>query len=409
MVKKSLLRAFLSLLLLSMFFVTACSATIVYASSSWNVQTVDENGYLYDDRCPIALDSNDKPHILYSGFNHPYSYSILKYAGLNDSVWDSQEIGSFATAFDLVLDAHNNPHVLYGSGGLKYASWTGSNWVNQTVDSNGGFGSVALDASNIPHIAYKDGQAVKYASWTGIAWNIQTVENVSESATLSLSIDQNNTVYIMYQSDGARLAVYRNSSWNIQTVATDLSTLGNIVLDFEGYPHFIYAVNYDFNNSTLKYSHWNGASWITQDVVSNTAIGYGWTPLPGSLALDSNNSPHIAYITSVPELMYASWTGTTWDIQNIGNAYYNITQFEATTSAESPCFLALDSNDHPHISYRIIPVHGYSDAHSIIMYTTTTDTNPTVTFALWIAVPLVSIVVLAAIIYRWKKKTSAEK
>jgi hypothetical protein len=301
------------------------------------------------------------------------------------------------------LDSHNNPHVLYGSDGLKYASWTGTNWVNQTVDNNGGFGSIALDSSNIPHITYKDGQAIKYAIWTGINWNIQTVENVSESATLSFSIDQNNTVYIMYQSDGVKLAVYRDSSWNIQTVATDISTLGNMVLDSEGYPHFIYTVNYGFNNSTLKYSHWNGTSWITQDVVSNTVIGYGWTPLPGSLALDSNDSPQIAYITSTPELMYAKWTGTTWNIKNVENAYYNITQFvEASTSAESPCYLTLDSNDNPHISYHIIPVHGYSDARSIIMYAR--GTNPTTALALWIAVLVVTIAVLAVIVYFGKKK-----
>lgn len=402
MTQKSLLRAFLSLLLLFMILATGCSAVPVYAASTWNVQIVDENGYLYDDHCPIVVDSNNNPHISYSGFTLPYKYSIVKYASWNESSWNSQEIASFATTFDLVLDSHNNPHVLYGSGGLKYASWTGSNWVNQTVDSNGGFGSVALDSSNIPHLAYKDGQAVKYAVWTGIFWNIQTVENVSESATLSLSLDQNNTVYIMYQSDGARLAVYQDSSWDIQAVATDLNTLGNMILDSEGYPHFIYTVNYGFNNSTLKYSHWNGASWITQDVVSNTAIGYGWTPLPGSLALDSNDFPHIAYITSTPELMYAKWTGTTWNIQNVENAYYNITQFEATTSAESSCYLALDSNGNPHISYRIILGHGYSDARSFIMYATAT--NLTDALALWIAVVVVTIAVLAVIVYFWKKK-----
>jgi hypothetical protein len=69
--RKSILHAFLSLLLLFILLATGCSAVPVYAASSWNVQIVDENSYLYDDHCPIVVDSNNNPHILYSGFTHP--------------------------------------------------------------------------------------------------------------------------------------------------------------------------------------------------------------------------------------------------------------------------------------------------------------------------------------------------
>jgi hypothetical protein len=70
-----------------MLFVTACSAVPVYAAASWNVQTVDENGYLYDDHCPIVLDSNNNPHITYNGLTYPYAYSTVKYASWNNSAW----------------------------------------------------------------------------------------------------------------------------------------------------------------------------------------------------------------------------------------------------------------------------------------------------------------------------------
>ncbi len=61
------------------------------------------------------------------------------------------------------------------------------------------------------------------------------------------------------------------------------------------------------------------------------------------MALDSKNNPHICYIDSYgttqnpDNLMYASWTGSRWNIQNITQG--------------SPDSFVLDSNNYPLIVY----------------------------------------------------------
>jgi hypothetical protein len=61
--KKSPLSAFLSLLLLSTLLLTFLAAP-AHAELSWNVQTVDENAAgIGNGYCPIAVDSNNNPHI----------------------------------------------------------------------------------------------------------------------------------------------------------------------------------------------------------------------------------------------------------------------------------------------------------------------------------------------------------
>ena len=178
------------------------------------------------------------------------------YSSWNGSVWNTQKLAD-GTAYDLALDKNNNPHILLDGAdrGLLYSSWAVQNWTTQTVDRNGTyfgrFGALALDSAGNPHIAYTDdNKLVKYAGWTGASWDIQTV-GISQSdygPRVSIAIDSNNTVYLMYgSSTDVKLAVQNDSNWAIQTVTSDMDSLGNIVLDSKDYPHFIYA--HDFSES----------------------------------------------------------------------------------------------------------------------------------------------------------------
>jgi len=167
-------RGTLSLLLVLCFAVVSSSQIVLVKTAnydtSWNVQTVDETGAGYGNGyCPIVVDSSNNPHIAYSGYDYPpHQYDIVRYAIWKGSGWNVQTIKDYHTAFGLVLDTNDNPHLLFGEhggGSLRYASWTGSNWSIQTVDENDtGFGSVVLDSFGSPHIAYTDGQVLKYAN-----------------------------------------------------------------------------------------------------------------------------------------------------------------------------------------------------------------------------------------------------
>jgi hypothetical protein len=405
------------MLSLSILLLAFCSTAPAQTSLSWSVQTVDENGAaMGNGYCSIVVDSNNTAHIAYTDWNEStvrqFPYYFVMYASWNGSGWSTQKV-SEGFAYSLVLDANNNPHILYSP--LMYASWTGSSWISQTVDPNGaGYGVVALDSYGNPHIAYTDGTSIKYAIWTGSSWNIQTVDTYKPgdlAFRLSFALDKNNIPYIMYspssyadysqaigiQAINVTLATYQNSSWKIQPLSLPPPTgdYGNLVVDSKGYPHFICTQHYVSSEnktilSTILYASWNGTAWDMQTVVSNVGLPYSM-----SLALDSHDYQHIFTSSGT----YASWTGTTWNIQTAN----------LNRSAYGPCYLALDSNGNPHISYRQATP---SQVIANIIYATATETtqtsSPTVPASTILTVAAVAIIMaVVAVAYVWKKKTQS--
>ncbi len=420
--------AFLSIIFLLPLLLTF-SAVPTHAASIWDFQTVDikTEGYGYGN-CPIAVDSNNNAHILYTGcyiYNesyHHYYLPTVKYARWNGSSWSTQKIAS-GTAFDIELDTNHNPHILYDSSGLTYARWEGKNWVNKTVDITGaGFGSLALDSSGNPHIAYTNGREVKYASWNGSSWRLLLVDT-SEDMPFSLffALDAKDTPYIMYcnptsyidnntgvdyRSINVSLATLKSGSWSIEPVLSsyNLSDYGQMVLDSKGNPHFVCTQHHRENFTlvrTLLYASWDGVAWNTQTVVSNAGLEENyWTRTIGFLSLDIHDLPHISYLTSSHELVYTSWTGTAWNTQTVNT---NIT-------AKGPYYLAVDSNGNPHISYRgYAPDRSIDDPIAYVMYATTTaltqPSSPTfsATSLILLTAVIITGVTVVTVVYVWKK------
>jgi hypothetical protein len=388
----------LALTLVALFLIVIVySAVPVVSAPIWNVQTVDVNGagggLGHGKGCPITVDSNNLPHIAYTDISISYiseghwnDVDSVMYSSWNGSTWNAQKIAE-GDALSLILDANSTPHILYsGQGDLIYSSWTGTNWTSQIVDTNQDWlgGAVALDAFGNPHVAYTNGTIIKYAIWTGLNWTIQTVDNydyITNQNQLSLVIDSNNVPIIFYdraiqfQANGSsyeyenlRLATLQNSNWNIQNIA-NASSYGNMVLDSKGHLHLIYNINYPqftgYGNNTLVYASSNGTAWNTQNVISTDITTC-------FLALDSYDYPHISYISSNLTyiswtLTYTSWTGRTWDTQIV----------DSNKPPTHSCYLALDSNGNPHISYLGVPQKG--DGYNLeanILYATTNETTP---------------------------------
>jgi hypothetical protein len=199
----------------------------------------------------------------------------------------------------ITLDSIDNPHIAYHdrNGGLKYAKWTGSIWLIQTLDNGGNIGgdrSIALDSSGNPHVIYSN-DALKYARWNG-------------------------------------------SNWIIQTVVSGGSYFSSIALGPNGYPQIsftnLWAEGY------LDYASWNGFAWSIRVIDSTNRDGRG-----NSIALDSNNNPHISCSYSTGYVLkYAKWSGSAWSIQTVNSS-------EVWTHTS----IALDSNNNPHISYHTNP------------------------------------------------------
>jgi hypothetical protein len=111
----------------------------------------------------------------------------------------------------------------------------------------------------------------------------------------------------------------------------------SLALDSNDRPHISYTT---IGSNSLHYARWTGTAWAIEtvddiDVISN------------SLALDSHDRPHISYATASSfSLHYAHWTGTAWAKEMVDSGL-------VVSSS-----IALDSRDLPHISYATADLFG---------------------------------------------------
>jgi hypothetical protein len=128
-------------------------------------------------------------------------------------------------------------------------------------------------------------------------------------------------------------------TWTVETVdaAIHVGKYTSIALDSNDRPHISY---YDEWWGDLKYSRWNGTSWEVYPIATVGNVG-----LYSSLALDSDDNPHISYFdldTRNLIYYYHELTNVSVTITAIVDSDGNVGQWSS---------LAVDSNNRPHIAY----------------------------------------------------------
>jgi hypothetical protein len=379
--------------------------------ANWTVQVVDEKAIRQG--LSLALDSNNNPQMCYvTALNGRYFSDVpaipkklnpqyLTFASWNGATWNFQTVDSgdpevdwsgYVTSSALAIDSDDNPHIVYtvvdDSNGttrhfLKYASRPEYKWVIQNVD-DGAAGSIALDSAGNPHLAYAGAEGrLKYASWNGQNWAKQVVDSESRALQDSqyLALDSNDTAFIVYNVGASAKLAMVNSSRISQTAVSNVSALGNVVLDSAGYPHFTYSWG-----DALRYNSWDGSEWKAQVVVAAPFLS-------GScVALDSAGRPHITYIGTY-SLKYTAWMGSGWAAQTV-----------LRDIIIDPAPLALDSNGNPHIGYLVPRMEHNYYSSGTITYTYTTDKLQAPTSLILGAILLaLAVTVIAIAVFAFKR------
>jgi hypothetical protein len=335
--------------------------SLVNADVTWDIQVVSDDASSIDyGYCPIKVDSDGNPHIAYTGSPK------WGYVSWNGSGWDIQKL-KWGFVRDLVLDTNGTPHITYGS--LAYATWNQTQWEFQTIATDDtAYSSIALDSSGVPHVAYSIGSELRYASQNGSNWTIQTVDDMPDIARrVSLALDSNDIPYIMYYTVNpvhVKLAVWKNPGWTIEPVldSLNLNEYGNMVLDSNDNPHFLIALRRYFGDHTaflrdVLYVSWDGSDWNIQTVASDVYLH----DIIGFLTLGPNEYPHIIYTTRAEQLIYTRWTGAAWENYIV----------DTQRIPDKTCYLAVDSEGNPHISYlKIPPDQSYVPDRLNLMYAT---------------------------------------
>jgi len=333
-----------------------------YASGTitdFEVETVDSGDHV-GKYTSIAVDSDGAAHISY--FNE--QSDDLKYALWNGEKWvrktldDEERVGLYTS----IAIRGGNPRISYydiTNRSIKYAAYSGSSWSLKTIYRSGTAGtysSIALDSSGNPHISYYYAarEELRYASWTGSQWSIMVVDSYGDTGKYSsLAIDSNNIPHISYFFDETgeeglelKYAVWNGTQWVIETVDTNnaVGQYTSLALDSNNYPHISYYESHvpdKPSTGRLKYAYKDAAGWHKDIFVDSNPQSGKYT----SIALDSSEQPHISYFDdSRDSVKYTRWLGSTWDPKIVEDVDRDLHTGTYTS-------LALDSNDNPVIAY----------------------------------------------------------
>ena len=240
----------------------------VLVDGQWQVQFIKHPGHDGWDN-NLAIDSAGRPHISSIDPVQFGGQSGVEYATFDGSSWTVEEVGSGPIPYEfgtfLALDSQEKPHVVWFDSGdedLKYALKDGGSWQIYTVDSQGDVGrfpSLVIDSQDNPAISYFESTGgstgyVKVARWDGSQWDIQRVDKLEDVALghfgarkiSSLVLDADDNPIVAYSDEKAvKLAILDGSQWVTDTIKTaDGDPLGqqvSMAIDGNGLLHLTFA------------------------------------------------------------------------------------------------------------------------------------------------------------------------
>lgn len=231
-------------------------------------------------------------------------------------------------------------------------------WVTSVVDSlpGGSSLSIAVDENNYPHASYFGNETadvnsqlwLKYARWDGSTWVKDSIEEVGRTtAETSIVLDSQGNPLISYYDFRARdlkLAHFDEGiqDWVIEAVDTtgDVGVTNSLRLDSNDLPHIAY---WDETEQRVRYASFDGTGWnysTVEDLICETTLPHRRV----SLALDTNNTPHVSYhdCAILTRLKYAVQVSDTWAT----------TLVESGVNSGLSSSIEVDIQNRPHISYR---------------------------------------------------------
>jgi len=299
------------------------------ASGSWSFTTI-ESTLNRPELVEIAVDSNDKVHVCFSGYAAG-TYRDLYYATNVSGSWVRENVatGGRVEQCDIAVDSNNRAHISYydqDGYDLKYATNISGTWQNTTIDTtsnSGEFNHIVLDSNNRVHISYRNMtsgvEVLKYATNVSGTWNNYVVDDGTAGCTgtcgagvfTSIGLDSNQKVHIAHLKvrSGSVDGLFHTSNvsgvW--VTTSSPIAILSNgwlsLTVDSTDSIHVTYA---KLLGDPVALNHVTNASgaWV----VDRIAILGDVAPLRHDSAIDSNDCLHVSYNISnyIGELRYAT-------------------------------------------------------------------------------------------------------
>ena len=178
-------------------------------------------------------------------------------------------------------------------------------------------------------------------------WVESTLDYTDQAGLFnSIVMDSNGHLHVVHINGGnyqIRHSIYDGTSWNsvkIQDCGSTYCWDVHMVIDDNDELHAAYTT-YTGWAETLVYLHYDGADWTSQEVSTSALFG------PIGIAVDSNNHPHISYAANGADqcgngLRIASHDGSSWA--------YDVVEAGNNRGCESA--ILIDENDNIYIAYQ---------------------------------------------------------
>jgi len=217
----------------------------------------------------------------------------------------------------------------------------GTSWHIECADCPRRFNSMTdrhlrLDSEGHPHLAY--GEDHLYHVWhDGAQWHYETVDSTPEvGAHAALALDGADCPHISYYDNyngDLRYAYRDDTGWHVETLDSE-GHVGRYTSLALDDAGYPHISYYDYDNSDLKYAYRDTVGWHTEIV----DIGGG---VNASLALDAEDHPHIS--SGSQSLKYAYRDAMGWHVETVDSGESGGLFFDTS--------LVLDDVGVSHISY----------------------------------------------------------
>lgn len=305
------------------------------------------------NKVSVETDSSGNPVFAFCG--SPHICSDIKYACLSGGVWNEDVIEllpdtSVHWSLSLALGSDDAPHIVYdldsrGWHPNAYSKKTGGSWTRVWLDSGWGDWSVSLDldGDDLPHAITKNNTtgtlAHKFIS--GGIWRSEAIGQYSSYA--GIAVDNSAGPHVIHRDGSGNISYARSEgdSWIFQAMESGYYSRGicGNSIAWDGFAvHMVYGRGVAGGGSyELRYAKkLPGGDFETETLaVSSTAF------MDPSIAAAGDGAPHVIYLNN-GALMYVARSADGWSAGRVDGAEY---------SSGSQISIEIDSEDRPHIAY----------------------------------------------------------
>lgn len=348
------------------------------AGQEWIVEEIDVG-----TKPALAVDGQGQPHITYmtEALQGSVSYGVR---GADGWAIETVATGYFYAPMDLALDAEDQPHIYYHDhqstqfqpdlGEAVYAFKQLGAWTTETLfdpGHDGWDGSLAIGSDGTVHLVAID--PAQFGGVTGVEYYHRvdgqwTIVEIGSGPTeyefgTDIALDSQGRPHVVYHSGTANLnasgadsdlmyAVLGDAGWEIETVVSsgDVGKFASLALDSQDRPHISYFDWQTRTSGRVMYAHFENGGFTLERVggVDDMDISFLGARKTTSLALDAEGQPRVAF-SDRSGLFYATRKGSEWVTETVARPTQDGMALGQFTS------LSLAPSGQPHIAFYELP------------------------------------------------------